>query len=459
MPTTRTVRVAAGQGYWGDRPEAPLDQVTRGPIDYLVMDYLAEVTMSILQKQRARDPAQGYARDFIPLMGEILPICVAKGIRVIANAGGVNLPGCRDAVLDVARRAGLAGRARVAIVTGDDILDRVPALLAAGHPLQNLDTGVPLSDIADRIESANVYIGAHPIVDALAQGATVVVTGRSTDTALTYGPLIHEFGWARNAYDAVAAGVVAGHINECGAQTTGGNSMADWETIPDLSDIGHPIIEAAADGSFVVTKHPGSGGRISTATVTEQLLYEIGDPRSYTTPDVVADFTTIQLDDDGVDRVRVSAVAGRAPTPTLKASIAYRDGYKALGTLVYGWPDAVRKARAADAILRARLDRAGVCFDGMRTELLGWNATHGALTPVAASEVPEVQLRIAVRSRTRDPVEEFARQVQALILSGPPGVTGFFGGRPAVQEVVAYWPALIDRRAIEPGLHVEVSTA
>jgi hypothetical protein len=423
------------------------------------MDYLAEVTMSILQKQRARDPARGYARDFIPVMGEILPLCIDKGIRVIANAGGVNLLACREAVLEVARRAGLAGRARVAVVTGDDILDRLPELLAAGHTLRNLDTGAPLAEIADRIESANVYIGAHPIVRALAEGATVVITGRSTDTALTYAPLIHEFGWAPDAYDVLAAGVVAGHINECGAQATGGNAMADWESIPDLADVGHPIIEATADGSFVVTKHRGTGGRVSVATVTEQLLYEIGDPRAYITPDVIADFTTVRLDDEGADRVRVSGITGRPPTPTLKASIAYRDGYKALGTLVYGWPDAVAKARAADAILRERLDRAGARLDGIRTEFLGWNATHGPLTPTRAQDVPEVQLRIAVRSRLREPVELFTRQVQALILSGPPGVTGFSGGRPAVQDVIAYWPALIDRRAIEPGLRVEVTAA
>ncbi|MGH7476614.1 MAG: acyclic terpene utilization AtuA family protein [Longimicrobiales bacterium] len=455
----RPIRIASGQGFWGDRLDAPVEQVRRGPIDFLMLDYLAEVTMSILQKQRARDPTQGYARDFVPLMQEILPDCVERGIRVIANAGGVNLDACRDALLGAAREAGVAGRVRFGLIRGDDILPRLGELLEQGHKLRNLEDGRPLSAVLERVQSANAYIGAAPIADALRRGATVVVTGRSTDTALTYAPMLHAFGWRADAWDELAAGVVAGHINECGAQASGGNTLADWETIPDLAGIGYPIIEASADGSFTVTKHDGTGGRIDVATVTEQLVYEMGDPRAYITPDVIADFTTIRLQAEGPNRVRVSGVRGRPRTDELKVSISYSAGYKAVGTLVYAWPDAVCKAQAADRVLRERLDRLGLGFDEIRTELVGWNACHGRLAGPPPADLPEVELRVAVRAAERAPVERFTREIAPLILSGPPTVTGFAGGRPRAQDVVAYWPALIDRRAIEPHLAVEVVDA
>jgi hypothetical protein len=454
------IRIASGQGFWGDLLSAPGDQVRGGPIDYLMLDYLAEVTMSIMQKQRARDPAQGYARDFVQVLSDILPDCVSRGIRIIANAGGVNPRGCCEAVMQVARAAGLAGRLRVGTIIGDDLFGRLDALLAAGHELRNLDTGEPLTSIRDRVLSANAYIGARPIVDALAHAADVVITGRSTDTALTYAPMIHAFGWRADDCDRLAAGVVAGHINECGAQASGGNSLVGWREFGDtLSRVGFPIIEASADGSFVVTKHPGTGGRVDRGVVSEQILYELGDPRQYITPDVVADFTTIQLDDAGPDRVRVSGVRGGPPTGQLKVSISYAAGYKAVGTLVYAWPDAVEKAMLADRILRERLDRMRLRFDAVRTELVGWNATHGQLAGPPRADAPEIELRIAVRAQAKGPVEAFTRELAPLILTGPPGVTGFAGGRPRTQEIVGFWPALIDRREIEPHLVVEVLDA
>jgi hypothetical protein len=459
MTARETIRIASGQGFWGDRLQAPAEQVRRGPIDYLMLDYLAEVTMSIMQKQRSRDPSQGYARDFVPLMGDILPDCVDRNIRVVANAGGVNADGCAEAVLREARHAGLAGSAKVGVVSGDDIMDRLEELIEAGHELRNMDTGAPLSDVLSKIQSANAYIGARPIVDALNRGAHVVITGRSTDTALTYAPMMHAFGWATDDYDRIAAGVVAGHINECGAQASGGNSMIAWRDVPDLSDVGYPIIEASPDGTFVVTKHDGTGGLINAAVVAEQILYEMGDPRTYITPDVVADFTTIHLDDTGPNRVRVHGVKGSKATAMLKVSISYSAGYKAAGTLVYAWPDAAEKALMADRVLRERLDRMGVKFDEVRTELVGWNSTHGHLAGEPPSDLPEVELRVAVRAHDRSAVEAFTREIAPLILTGPPGVTGFAGGRPRVQDIVAYWPALIDRRQIEPNLRVEVREA
>lgn len=453
----RTVRIASGQGFWGDWPEAPVRQVEGGPIDYLMMDYLAEVTMSIMQKQRSRDPSRGYASDFVPLMERILPTIVERGIRVTANAGGVNPQACAEAVMAVARKLGLAGRVRVGIVTGDDILDRLDDLIGRGHPLANMDTGEPLSVVRDKVLSANTYLGAEPIVEALAGGANVVITGRVTDTGLTLGPLIHEFGWMPDDWDRRAAGTVAGHIIECGAQCSGGNCLIDWERIPGLEDPGYPIIEAQADGTFVVTKHAGTGGRVSVASIAEQLLYEMGDPHHYITPDVVADFTTIQLAQQRKDRVRVTGVRGQPATEFLKVSIAYFYGYKAVGTLVYAWPDAYKKAQAADRILRTRLARLGLAFEEILTEFVGVDATHGPLAGRPDPDAPEVQLRVGVRARDRVPVERFSREIAPLILNGPPSVTGFAGGRPKVEEIVAYWPALIAKSEISA--HVELLDA
>jgi hypothetical protein len=457
MAEREQIRIASGQGFWGDDPEAPVRQVEGGPVDYLVMDYLAEVTMSIMQKQRGRDPSAGYARDFIPLMERIFPTCVGKGIRVVTNAGGVNPGGCAEALVEAGRRAGVGGRARVGRVEGDDILERLDALLAQGHELANMETGEPLAAIRDRVESANVYIGAAPIVQALENGADVVVTGRSTDTALTYAPMMHEFGWSPDDHDRLAAGVVAGHINECGAQSTGGNCLIDWWTLPDMAQVGFPIVEARRDGSFVVTKHEGTGGRVDRGTVSEQIVYEMGDPSGYITPDVVADFTSIRLEEEGPDRVLVRGIRGGPRTDFLKVSIAYADGWKATGTLTYSWPDAAAKARAAGRILRERLDRLGLEFDAVRVELVGWDSTHGSLVGPPPPDLPEVQLRVGVRGKDRAAVERFTREIAPLVLTGPPSVTGFAGGRPRVQEIMAYWPALLRREAVEPYLTVHVS--
>jgi len=451
-----TVRVAGGQGFWGDWLEAPYRQVTGGPVDYLMMDYLAEVTMSILQKQKSRDATRGYATDFVDQMERILPTVVERGIKVTANAGGVNPRACAMAVADVARRLGLAGRLTIGVVSGDDLLGRLDGLIARGHDLQNLDTGRPLHDVRDRVLSANAYLGAAPVVEALQRGAQVVITGRVTDTGLTLGPLMHAFGWPRDAWDRIAAGTVAGHIIECGAQASGGNCLSDWKTIPNLAAVGYPIVEARADGTFDLIKHPGTGGRIDVAGVTEQLVYEMGDPTSYITPDGVADFTTIQLSQVGKDRVRVSGIRGKPATDKLKVSIAYFYGYKAIGTLVYAWPDALEKARAADRILRQRLDALGLKFEAILSEFVGANATHGplALQDIDAAAIPEVQLRVGVRSPDKAAVDRFTREIAPLILNGPPSVTGFAGGRSKPEEVVAYWPALIDKKMVEPSVEL-----
>jgi hypothetical protein len=448
--TKNIVRVAGALGFWGDWLEAPRRQAEGGPVDYLMLDYLAEVTMSILQKQKERDPALGYARDFVGAMESVLHGVTERGIRVVANAGGVNPEACAAAVLAMARQHGAAGALRIGVVTGDNLLPRIDELLAAGHELRNMDTDEPLSLVRDRVIAANAYIGSMPIVEALAQGANVVITGRSTDTALTMAPLRFEFGWGANDWNRLAAGIIAGHIIECGAQCSGGNCLYEWRSIEHLADVGYPIVEAQADGTFVITKHPHTGGRVSVQTVTEQLVYEMGNPREYITPDVVADFTSIRLAPDGANRVRVFGIEGRPATEKLKVSIAYRAGFKAVGSLVYAWPDALEKARLADRVLRERLDRLGLRFDRVLSEFVGANATHGPLAGAdAGARAPEVEYRIGVRDADRGKVERFTREIVPLVLNGPPSVTGFAAGRPKVEEIVAYWPALVDKRVVQ----------
>jgi hypothetical protein len=445
------MRIGFGQGFWGDWLEAPVRLLEDGPLDVLALDYLAEVTMSILQKQKRRDGALGYARDFPELIGRIAGRLRETGARVVANAGGVNPVACAEAV----RRA--APNLRVAVVLGDDLLARVPELVAAGHELRNLDTGAPVTEVADRLTSANVYLGAFPIAEALAGGAQVVITGRCADAALVLGPMIQRFGWKETDWDRLAAGVTAGHIVECGAQCTGGNCQADWQTIPDLESIGYPVVEAEADGTCVITKQVGTGGRVSLATVKEQLVYEVEDPRQYFTPDVVADFTSVRLSAAGPDRVRVEGAKGRQRPEQLKVSASYAWGWKAVGTLTYSWPDAVEKARVAERIVRGRLERLGLRYERVHAEWVGVNACHvPSHGPVARrmEDPAEVQLRMGVRDRDRAAVERFTREMIPLVLNGPPTATGYGDGRPEVKEVIAYWPALIGREAVEPRVEV-----
>jgi hypothetical protein len=441
------IRIANGQGFWGDWLDAPVRLVEQGPIDYLALDYLAEITMSIVQKQKNEDPKLGYARDFPPLMGRLAKQLRERGVKVVANAGGVNPIACAQEV----RR--LAPDLKVAVVLGDDIYPNIDSMLARGLAMKNMDTGEPLSAIRPQILSANAYIGAFPLAEALATGADVVIAGRCTDTALTLAPMIHRYGWTQTDWDLLAAGTIAGHIIECGAQCTGGNCQVDWQTIEDFANIGYPIVEAEPDGTFTVTKHPGTGGRVHSDVVKEQLLYELGDPRNYITPDCIADFTSIKLKDTGPNRVSVSGIQGRPRTDFLKVSISYAYGWKAIGSLVYSWPEAYTKARLAERIVRERIQNLGLQFEEVWAELLGFGACHGpAALPV--TDVPELQLRIGVRGQDRKAVDRFTRELIPLVLSGPPTATGFGDGRPPVREVVAYWPALIPREEIQTRVEV-----
>jgi hypothetical protein len=374
---------------------------------------------------------------------------VERKVKVVANAGGVNPEACGDAVAAALARAGYAGRLKIGVVTGDNILGRLDNLIASGIELRNMDTGEPLSSIRARVRSANVYLGAFPIAEALRQGADIVVTGRCSDVALSLGPSIHEFGWKSGDWDLLAAGVVGGHVIECGAQATGGNCQVDWETTPDFAGIGYPILEAEPDGRFAIAKHPGTGGRVTVAGVTEQLVYEIGDPRAYLTPDVVADFTTIQLKQAGPDRVQFWGIAGRPATAFYKVSISYAAGFKAVGTMTYGWPDAYKKAKMAAEILRTRLDRLGLAFAAVHSEFVGANACHGEmLSGEPSPDLAEVTLRMGVRGPDAAAVERFTRELAPLALNGPPVVTYPASGKPKVEEIVAYWPTLIPKTEV-----------
>jgi len=446
------IRIASGQGFWGDLITAPLDQASAGPIDYLVMDYLAEVTMSILQKQKMKNPALGYARDIPVLMEKLLPLMKEKGFKVITNGGGVNPSACKDAIFETAKKLGIKNL-KIGIVTGDNILDEVRKYLEKGIELKNMETGESAAGIKDNLLSANVYFGAEPVVECLRQGADIVITGRVTDTGLTLAPMIYEFGWDFKNYDLMSAGTIAGHILECGAQASGGNFLGDWRSVPDMANIGFPIAEAYPDGTYYITKHEKLGGLVSVDTVSEQLVYEIGNPKEYITPDCVADFTSIHLEGAGKDRVKVYGIKGSEATPFYKVSMSYSDGYSAFGSLTYSWPDALEKAKYADKILRQRLEKLGLKFDEIRTEFQGYNACHGGIAE--KYEPNEVVMRIGVRSKDRHSVERFGMEIAPLILTGPPGVTGFAGGRPKPSDVVAFWPALIPKTAVTPKVLIE----
>lgn len=444
----KQIRIGCGQGFWGDWPEAPIHLVEDGPLDYLVLDYLAEITMSIMQKQKTRDPKLGYAKDFISLLERILKRCVDQNIRIIANAGGVNPRACGEAVHAVAEKLGLSEQVRVGIVAGDDISGRLDEFLSRHVHLENMETGEPLSAIRNRVQSANVYFGAWPIVKALQGGANIIVTGRCTDTGLSLAPMIFEFGWRETDWDRLSAGTIAGHTVECGAQSSGGNSLVNWRKVPNLANVGYPIIEAREDGTFVITKHEGTGGRVDVPTVKEQLVYEMGDPREYITPDCVADFTSIRLKQARKNRVAFHGIQGRPATPFYKVSVSYSSGWKAVGTLVYAWPEAYEKARLADRTIRARLKALGLKFDEILTEFVGVDACHGPLSGKPNPNIAEVQFRIGVRSSNKGDVEQFSREIVPLVLNGPPTVTGFAGGRPKVEEIIAYWPALIPKTEV-----------
>jgi hypothetical protein len=442
------VRIGNGCGFWGDNLDAPVLLAERGRLDYLTLEYLAELTMSILARQKQRDAQAGFAADFLDVLERLGPTLRAQpSLKIITNAGGMNPAGCAAQARAVLDRAGLSER-KVATVTGDDLLPRLDQLLAEGHALDNLDSGAPLATVRPQVISANAYLGARPIADALRQGASVVITGRVADASLTLGPAVHELGWAWDDWDRLTAGTVAGHLIECGAQVTGG-LWCNWQEAPDLANVGYPVAEIQADGTFRITKPPGTGGAVNRETVTEQLLYEVGDPAAYLTPDVVADFASVTVEETAADVVQVSGARGKPATDSYKVSLAYRDGFQASGTLVlYGHLDADEKAQRCGEMLLERLRRAGVVPEHSLIECLGRGDCAARLPDWMGCD--EAVLRVSVRDHHRGAVERFTREFAPLVTSGPPGVTGYTTGRPAVREVFAYWPALVAKSVVTP---------
>ena len=439
----RRVRIGNGCGFWGDNLDAPIHLARDGRLDYLTLEYLAELTMSILAVQKAKDPSAGFATDFLDVLGRLAPILKKQpGLKIVSNAGGMNPHGCAAKAREILSKAGLADR-KIGIVSGDDLMPRLHE-----HTLNHLDTGESLAAIRDRVVSANAYLGAKPIVEALKAGASIVITGRVADASLTVGTAAFEFGWgfAETDLDRLASATVAGHLIECGAQATGGLWInADYDTR--LAQVGYPIAEMNEDGSFTISKNEGSGGVVNIETISEQLLYEVADPARYFTPDVTADFTSIQLKQTGPDLVSVSAGKANGITDTYKVSIAYRDGFMAAGTLLIAGPNAESKARRSGKIILEKLRQAGVWFAESNIEALGaGDCVPGVVK--STGEPAEVVLRVAVRDANRSHVERFTKEFSPLVTSGFPGTTGYTTGRPPVREVFAYWPALIAKSAI-----------
>ncbi len=441
----KTVRVGNAGGYWGDDPGAMRRQLELGPLDYVTQDFLAEITMSILQKQRSRNPDLGYAVDFVDQVRQCIPLLVETGTRVISNAGGINPAGCAEQVGAAARKQGQ--ELKIAVVEGDDLMDRLDSLLEEGLPLANMETGQHLSEVRDRVVSANAYLGVGPVIEALSTDSQIIITGRVTDTGIACAPPAFEFGWPLNDWDRLAAGVVAGHILECGAQATGGN-LTDWREVRSFHHMAFPIAEFEADGSFVVGKHPETGGMVNVKTVTAQLVYEMGDPRLYVTPDVIANFSSIRLEPAGGDRVRIQGFRGEPRPQQLKVSIAYLNGFKAHGTIIVCQPDAVEKSHRMAETLWENLEFE---FEETSTELVGYDACHRHIS--RNTHPGEILLRLGVRDPDRDKVSEFSKLFPSLILSSVPGVA-IVGARPRIQTVVAYWPCLIPREYVTPRVSV-----
>jgi hypothetical protein len=429
--------IANASGFWGDEAAAVRRQVLGGPIHYLTMDYLAEITMIILGRQKAENEAAGYARDFVSHLEGVLDEVAERGITVIANAGGINPGACARAVEAVMERRGV--RLPVAVVDGDDLMPRLPELHAAGVSFGHLETGEPIGDRLARVNAANAYVGARPIVAALARGARVVVTGRTYDAAAVVAPMIHEFGWAWDDWDRLASALLAGHVIECGAQATGGN-FSLWREVPSYAEMGYPLVEVEPDGSFYVTKHPRTGGIVNVRTITEQVLYEIGDPRAYVSPDVIADFTSFALTPAGPDRVKVAGAKGRPPTDRLKVSMTYEAGFKISCSVVVSGPEAVAKAKKFAEIYWPRVH--GEMIE-TRTDLIGYSACWGesGSPPV---EPNEIILRFSARAADPKPLARMAKELAGIALAGPAGICGA-GGRPQISPAFGYWPALIPR--------------
>ena len=456
-----SVRIGAGLGFYGDHWEPVAASIERGDVQFVASDHLAELTLAILQKDRQRDPALGYARDVVPLLLRLWPLMQARGVRFVCNAGGLNPHGAALAVQAALKGRGL--KARIAVVAGDDVL---PRLLDPTQDFPHLFHGHDIAGVRERLVFANAYLGAAPIVQALDGGADIVITGRVADAALFLGPLVHSLGWKlRDAstptdLDRLAQGLTVGHLLECSGQGSGGNfgSQGWWQRIPDLARIGYPVAEVWEDGTALVTKAPDTGGLVNFDTVRQQLLYEVHDPHAYHSPDVVLDMGGVELRDEGQHRVHLSGASGQPPGDRLKVVAGYRDGYKAEVSWGFSWPDAWDKAQAAQAMIRAELARRRVPHDELFVEHPGLNAAHGPLAPLpdaqALNDMNEIWTRFVLRTPDRAAAENFGRLFPWLALSGPACTSGF-GGLHGASELLGIWPTLVDRASVEAGVAID----
>jgi hypothetical protein len=444
------LRIGNAQGFWGDAPDAPARLLRQQPnLDYLTLDYLAEVSMSIMAQQRRKDPDAGYALDFVDVVRSLAPFWrQGSKVRVITNAGGLNPRGCALACAEALREAGCTGMS-IGVITGDDVLETIRRACDDGSDIdlfRNLETGASILEVVGSLETANAYLGAGPVVEALAAGANIVIAGRLSDPTLVVAPCVHHFNWDWDDFDRLAGATVAGHVIECGVQVTGGIATR-WLQYPDMANVGFPIAEMHADGTCVVTKPAGTGGRVDEQTVKEQLLYEIGEPANYLSPDVRVSLLCVMVEAEGADRVRVTGAEGGPPPNTYKVSATHRDGYWAQGMLTIFGADAVAKARRAGEIVLERLRQAGCEPDRSNVECLGTGASVPGVFPEPQG-LRETVLRISVADPRREVVERFSKELAPLVTSGPQGVTGFSSGRPKVQPIFGYWPCLIEKSRV-----------
>ena len=441
---SKIIRIANGQGFWGDSIDAPYNLIQYGKIDYLTLDYLAEVTLSIMQRQKLKDETRGYATDFVDLIDRSIIDIINKKIKVITNAGGVNPEECRKQLLAVAKKKNID--IKISIIKGDDILNDIDTLLNKGVSFDNMDDFSKFGKIKNKLYSANAYIDSFSIAEALDTGADIVLAGRVSDPGLVVGPGIYEFKWNKDDYDKLATATLAGHIIECGAQCTGGN-FTKWNEVKRLESVGYPIISLKDDSTFTISKPPNSGGLINKYTIIEQVLYEMGDPKQYISPDVIVDFTSFKIIEKSDNLVEISNVKGFTPTDTYKVSINYFNGYKASSQLTVSGPDALKKAQLTGDLIWARLKASGIEFEDKLTEFLGYSSCHGEKIS-NNKNINEVVLKLSVRDFNKNKIVRFGKELAPVITTGPPGITGFSGGRPKPQEIIAFWPSLIDKKYI-----------
>ncbi len=450
----KSVRIAGGLGFYGDSWQPIKASIERGNVQYVASDHLAELTLAILQKDRQRDPNLGYTRDLVPMLAELLPFALPRGVKFILNAGGLNPMAAREVLVTALKKFGV--KLNVGVILGDSILERLDELQELGVSLAHMDTGQDIATVRDRLLFASAYLGARPLVEALAAGADIVLTGRVADAALFLAPMVYELGWQWNDWDKLAQGIVVGHLMECSGQATGGNFGGDWRSIPNLAHIGYPIAEVSENGHAIITKAPDTGGRVSFDTLREQLLYEVHDPAHYLTPDVDVDMTTLSIEEIGPDQVRITGATGHPAPETFKIVAGYEDGYMGQATIGYAWPDALAKAQLAAQIVQQQMSETGLKPEETLVEYIGYNSIHGPLAdPTCIENLNEVYLRIAIRCPEKRDADKLGRLLTPLGLSGPPFIGGAGGITPA-RGLLGIWPTRAPRGVIEEYVRVSV---